>query len=116
MNQNHLKKIKNWESRLGITNEEKIVFQGLRKFGQMHKVRITENNYQLAANNAGQSPKVLMEHYNETQDNEKKELAFCIERNFYPVQKQVAKLIEWKNINMIVELIQNTPELINQLS
>ena len=109
------KKLKEWESRLGISDDEKIVFQGLRKSGQMHKVRITENNYQLVADNAGQSPKVLMEHYNETRDNEKKELAFCIERDFYPAQKPVDKPTE-RNTDMIVELIQKNPDLINKLS
>lgn len=49
-----------------------IDLQGLRKSGQMHKVRLTKNNYQLVAENGGQSPEVLMSNYNEALDTEKR--------------------------------------------
>ena len=59
-------------------------FHGLRKSGQMHKVRLTKNNYQLVAENGGQSPEVLMSNYNEALDSEKRDLAHLVEANFYP--------------------------------
>lgn len=62
------KSFKEHQKRIGIPENERIDFQGLRKSGQMHKVRLSQNNYQLVAENAGQSPEVLMNHYNEALD------------------------------------------------
>ena len=64
------KSFKEHQKRIGIPENERIDFQGLRKSGQMHKVRLSQNNYQLVAENAGQSPEVLMNHYNEALDYE----------------------------------------------
>ena len=73
---------KDWQTASGI--EEQIEFQGLRKSGQMHKVRLTQNNYQLVAENSGQSPEVLMSNYNEVLDSEKRALSVLVENSFYP--------------------------------
>ena len=54
---NLCKSFKEWQSTMNITDQ--IDLQGLRKSGQMHKIRLTKNNYQLVAANAGQSPKCL---------------------------------------------------------
>ena len=62
-----------------------ICLQGLRKSGQMHKVRISQNDYQLVAEAAGHSPRVLMSNYNEIHDAEKRMLSTLVENNFYPV-------------------------------
>ena len=43
--------------------KDQTAFQGLRKSGQMHKVRLTQNNYHLVAANSGQPPGVLMSNY-----------------------------------------------------
>lgn len=72
---------KKWQRAMNI--QMPIELQGLRKSGQMHKVRLTQNNYQLVAENAGQSPQVLMSNYNETLDDEKRALTLLIEKNFY---------------------------------
>ena len=64
--------------------ETPIELQGLRKSGQMHKVRLTSNNYQLVAENSGQSPQVLMSNYNEALDSEKRTLSLLVETSFYP--------------------------------
>ena len=64
--------------------ENSICFQGLRKSGQMHKVRMSQNNYQLVAEIAGHTPKVLMSNYNEIHDSEKRMLSALVEHNFYP--------------------------------
>ena len=63
--------------------EDMLEFQGLRKSGQMHKVRLSNNNYQLVAEAAGQSPEVLMSNYNEAQDCEKRALSEKVEESFY---------------------------------
>ena len=55
------KAFKELQRSLRIPKEEQIEFQGLRKSGQMHKVRLTQNNYQLVAENSGQSPGSLDE-------------------------------------------------------
>lgn len=41
------KSFKKWQAEMNI--EDQIEFQGLRKSGQMHKVRLSKNNYQLVA-------------------------------------------------------------------
>ena len=64
--------------------EDQIEFQGLRKSGQMHKIRLSKNNYQLVAENAGQSPEVLMSNYNEALEDEKRTLSLLVETDFYP--------------------------------
>jgi len=68
---------------MGIAECDQIEFQGLRKSGQMHKVRLTQNNYQLVAENSGQSPEVLMSNYNEAWDSEKRTLSLLVETSFY---------------------------------
>lgn len=78
------KSFKEHQKRIDIPENERIDFQGLRKSGQMHKVRLTQNNYQLVAENSGQSPEVLMSNYNEAREIEKRALAAMVERSFYP--------------------------------
>lgn len=65
------KSFKEHQKQVDIPENERIDFQGLRKSGQMHKVRLTQNNYQLVAENSGQSPEVLMSNYNEAREIEK---------------------------------------------
>ena len=79
---NLCKSFKEWQSTMNITDQ--IDLQGLRKSGQMHKIRLTKSNYQLVAANAGQSPEVLMHHYNEALEAEKQQLASMVESSFYP--------------------------------
>ena len=68
----------------GIPENKRIEFQGLRKSGQMYKGRLSQNNYQLVAESSGQSPEVLMAHYNEALDSEKRDLSKMVEQSFYP--------------------------------
>jgi len=63
--------------------EDRIEFQGLRKSGEMHKIRLTNNDYQLVASNGAHSIQVLTKHYNEVRDREKIELARLVEQSFY---------------------------------
>lgn len=101
------------QQEVGITEEERIDFQGLRKSGQMHKVRLTQNNYQLVADNAGQSPEVLMHNYNEALDTEKRALAKMVEASFYPGQLNPGLADDDKVI--ILQKLQQNPELLQQL-
>lgn len=77
------KKFQKWQAEHQINNP--ISFHGLRKSGQMHKVRLSQNNYQLVAEAAGHTPRVLMAHYNEVFDSEKRALVSLVEDNFYTV-------------------------------
>ena len=101
------------QQEMGIPEEERIDFQGLRKSGQMHKVRLTQNNYQLVADNAGQSPEVLMHNYNEALDTEKRALAKMVEASFYPSQLNQSLADDDKAI--ILQKLQQNPELVQQL-
>ena len=81
---NLCKSFRKWQTAHHI--EDQIDFQGLRKSGQMHKVRITQNNYQLVAESSGQSPEVLMSNYNEALDSEKRNLSQLVEADLYSGQ------------------------------
>ena len=101
------------QQEMGIPEDERIDFQGLRKSGQMHKVRLSQNNYQLVADNAGQSPEVLMHNYNEALDYEKRALAKMVEASFYPGQLNES-VADSERVAALQKLQQN-PELVQQL-
>ena len=104
------KAFKELQRSLRIPKEEQIEFQGLRKSGQMHKVRLTQNNYQLVAENSGQSPEVLMSSYNEAREIEKRALAAMVERSFYP---EIA--VSTPQAASIMEVLNQNPDLAGQI-
>lgn len=97
---------------LHIPEEEQIEFQGLRKSGQMHKIRLSQNNYQLVAENSGQSPEVLMHHYNEALESEKRALAAMVEQSFYP---GIAETKASPETASIMDMLGKNPELASQI-
>jgi len=101
---------KDWQKANQIV--EQIEFQGLRKSGQMHKVRLSQNNYQLVAENSGQSPEVLMSNYNEALDSEKRTLSLLVETNFYPQEKVSQPPNE---SDSILQALKNNPEMSKQI-
>ena len=110
---NLCKSFKEWQSPMNITDQ--IDLQGLRKSGQMHKIRLTKNNYQLVATNAGQSPEVLMHHYNETLEAEKQQLASMVESSFYPSLEKKSETAATIDPAEILKLIQDNPDLAAKL-
>ena len=94
--------------------EDQIDFQGLRKSGQMHKVRISQNNYQLVAESSGQSPEVLMSNYNEALDSEKKNLSQLVEADLYPAQAAASGPVPI-NQAVLLDRIKNDPAFAQQL-
>ncbi len=103
---------------MGIPQSEQIEFHGLRKSGQMHKVRLTKNNYQLVAESAGHSPEVLMSNYNEALDSEKRALSRMVERNFYgedELSSVISPLQPVNEVEKLVEKLQNNPDLLKKL-
>ena len=79
----------------------------------MHKVRLSKNNYQLVAENSGQSPEVLMSNYNEALDSEKRTLSLMVETSFYPQasQESVRASHAGNELDAMLQAIQNNPEL-----
>ncbi|MDR0287301.1 MAG: site-specific integrase [Clostridiales bacterium] len=105
---------KDWQTSKGISDQ--IEFQGLRKSGQMHKVRLTKNNYQLVAESGGQSPEVLMSNYNEALDSEKRTLSLLVETSFYPRDPSHDLTAENKlDIESTFRAIQGDPDLARQI-
>ena len=105
---------KEHQRRIGIPATERVDIQGLRKSGQMHKVRLSKNDYQLVAESAGQSPEVLMSNYNEALDSEKRALSRMVESSFYPDQEpEVAT--ENGALSDLLAKVQSDPELRRQL-
>ena len=103
-----------WQAAEGITSQ--IEFQGLRKSGQMHKVRLTKNNYQLVAENSGQSPEVLMSNYNEALDSEKRTLSLLVETSFYQHgATEGAASEKIFDVEATLQAIQGNPELGKQI-
>ena len=109
------KSFKEHQKRIGIPENERIDFQGLRKSGQMHKVRLSQNNYQLVAENAGQSPEVLMNHYNEALDYEKRALSRLVENSFYPHRETSGEVQDSADVSALMAQIQQNPELCRKL-
>ncbi|HCC34830.1 MAG TPA: hypothetical protein DEQ02_04050 [Ruminococcaceae bacterium] len=95
--------------------EDQIEFQGLRKSGQMYKVRLTKNNYQLVAENSGQSPEVLMSNYNEALDSEKRTLALLVETSFYPQEAVDSAPKADENMAAVLQAVRTNPEFAGQL-
>lgn len=111
------KSFKSRQTALGIQDKDQIEFQGLRKSGQMHKVRLTKNNYQLVAENSGQSPEVLMSNYNEALESEKRTLALLVETNFYNGSSQapVAASAGSLQADTLIQQLQQDPTLSQQI-
>ena len=98
------------QQKLLYPQDEQIEFQELRKSGQMHKVRLSNNNYQLVAENSGQSPAVLMSNYNEALEDEKRTLSLLVETNFYGEQIHTPATQE-QDEHTILRILQSHPEL-----
>lgn len=112
---NLCKSFRKWQASRNISDQ--IDFQGLRKSGQMHKVRLTKNNYQLVAENSGQSPSVLMSNYNEALDSEKRELSQLVEDDLYPKSKPAPGYVSSDEAigRQLLEKIESDPEFSKQL-
>lgn len=100
---------------MGIPEDERVDIQGLRKSGQMHKVRLTKNDYQLVAESAGQSPEVLMNNYNEALDSEKRALSRMVEGSFYPDLEPESVDESPTDVSGLLDRIQQNPELRRQI-
>lgn len=105
---------KEHQARLGIPEAERVDIQGLRKSGQMHKVRLSKNDYQLVAENAGQSPEVLMSNYNEALDSEKRALSRMVEGSFYTNMEPETESGHDEVAKLMTRISQN-PDLRRQL-
>lgn len=105
------------ERQTALHIEDQIEFQGLRKSGQMHKVRLSKNNYQLVAENSGQSPEVLMSNYNEALESEKRTLSLLVETSFYPPTTPPISSPPTTStqVDELIRQAQQDPELSRQL-
>lgn len=106
---------RDWQTEKHIRDQ--IDFQGLRKSGQMHKVRLSQNNYQLVAENSGQSPEVLMSNYNEILDSEKRDLSNLVESDLYPSQQKISSDIPGPTLDpdLLLKKIKSDPAFSKQL-
>jgi len=80
----------------------------------MHKVRLTKNNYQLVAENSGQSPEVLMSNYNEALVSEKRTLSLLVETSLYP-HEAAQEAQNANDLTYILQTIQDNPDLSKQI-
>lgn len=112
---NLCKSFHRWQTEHNITDQ--LDFQGLRKSGQMHKVRLSQNNYQLVAESSGQSPEVLMSNYNEAHDSEKRNLSQLVESDLYPPRRSTEKEIQPSEFSadQLLKKIKSDPSFSQQL-
>ena len=106
---------KQYQDKLGIDKEEQIEFQGLRKSGQMHKIRLSNNNYQLVAESGGQSPEVLMHNYNEALEAEKRTLSLLVETSFYSGSTNNEVQAKLNDQTIILDALLNNPIMAQQI-
>jgi len=105
-----------YQAQCGIAEEDQIDFQGLRKSGQMHKVRLSQNNYQLVAESGGQSPEVLMSNYNEVLETEKRTLSMLVETSFYQsAGSKEESPPQSDEKTQILETLLSNPEIARQI-
>lgn len=83
----------------------------------MHKVRLSKNNYQLVAENSGQSPEVLMSNYNEALKSEKRTLSLLVKTSFYPNATPVSDVpsATEAQVDALLQKLQQDPALSQQL-
>ena len=110
---------KKWQQKNGIDKDSQIDFQGLRKSGQMHKIRLSQFNYQLVASLGGHSPEVLMNNYDEALETEKRALANMIEANFYTKQFEAVPAVQQnpsdETAQQLVAALAKDPSLLQQV-
>jgi Site-specific recombinase XerD len=100
--------------------ENRIDFYGLRKSGQMHKLRLTNSNVQLVAENGGHTPAVMMGHYNDIYDFEKRALAELVEQSLYPLaagttERPITEETRLSEEEKIMQRIQADPAFAKRL-
>ena len=83
----------------------------------MHKVHLSKNNYQLVAENSGQSPEVLMSNCNEALESEKHTLSLLAETSFYPNAAPISDTpsAAEAQADVLLQQIQQDPVLSRQL-
>jgi integrase len=112
------RRFKKWQEQNEIPKDNQIDFQGLRKSGQMHKIRLSQFNYQLVASLGGHSPAVLMKNYDEALETEKRSLASKIETNFYTLQDNAQSSrevsIEDDKAQELARQMTQNPQLLQQ--
>ena len=81
----------------------------------MHKVRLSQNNYQLVAENSGQSPEVLMSNYNEALESEKRSLSQLVESNYYPSSNISSNNNSEVDAEDLIRRISRNPEIISAI-
>ncbi|MDO5111365.1 MAG: tyrosine-type recombinase/integrase [Clostridia bacterium] len=102
---------KDEQKRQGIAKDDQIDFYALRKTGQMCKLRLSNNDYQLVAAIGGHTPKILMNNYNEALAQEKIMLARRQEAACYGGSYAMASNDE----EYIIERMKSDPELVEKI-
>ena len=100
-----------------VTNafEPVIDFQGIRKSSSMYKLRLNGFNYQEVQGDTGHTtPTVLMEHYNEALEFERRNLALKIQDDFYPKPKDES-VPDNEAIEKLLAAVKSDPQLLNKI-
>jgi integrase len=96
-----------------------IDIQGLRKSSSMYKLRLSGFNYQEVQGDTGHtSPTVLMGHYNEALEFERKNLTIKIQDDFYPkpVSSHAGEMTPDDTLEKLLEEVMVNPRLLDRLA
>ena len=104
------KKFKRWQKRNNIENI--IDMQGLRKSGQMYKIRVSGHDYQTVAALGGHSPEVLLNNYDEALEDEKIKIIDKLESDFY---NKSPKSGQESSIVKLAAKLKEKPKLLEML-
>jgi hypothetical protein len=88
---------------------------GLRKSAQMYKVRLSGHDYQSGAAGAGQTPAVLMGHYDEALEIEMRMLAQQLQADFYTNTTNVVAETNTAAIEEVIKEIRDNPSFLSEL-
>ena len=110
----HIEKwFKRWQEKAGI--EVVVDMQGLRKSGQMYKLRLTDNNENLVAKSGRHSITVMNNNYNEVLEAEKMGLSRLVQDDFYPQPASKDSQAAESLLQNLLEQVMQAPHLANQL-
>ena len=105
------KRFKKWQKSDGVSAEDVIDMQGLRKSATMYKLRLTNYDVQVVGGEGGQtSATTILDHYDEVLEEDRRKLSIQVENDFYGRLKQKRVTEDFDLRRLFKELVEQ-PDL-----
>lgn len=109
------KRFKKWQKSDGVSAEDVIDMQGLRKSATMYKLRLTNYDVQVVGGEGGQtSATTILDHYDEVLEEDRRKLSIQVENDFYGRLKQKRVTEDFDLRRLFKELVEQ-PDLAKKL-